>query len=260
MPEKSIIFFDIDGTLLDHNKELPVSAEQAVWALKELGHEVAIATGRAPFMFADIRERLGIDTFVCYNGQYVVLHGELIYSRPLNKEALHDMTELALRHDHAVIYMGNEAMKANVPNDEFVAKSMNTFKLKIVPEHDPLYYHGREIYQSLLMCQAEEEPFYEAVCKDFDFVRWHPNSVDVVPAGGSKAIGIRQITDRLGIAPEHQYCFGDALNDVQMLTMITNSVAMGNGVPEAKAAAKYVTKPVDEDGILHGLRMVGLLM
>ncbi|MFM9276687.1 Cof-type HAD-IIB family hydrolase [Paenibacillus jiagnxiensis] len=260
MPEKSIIFFDIDGTLLDHNKELPASTEQAVQELKELGHEVAIATGRAPFMSKDIRDRLGIDTYVCYNGSYVVLKGELIYSHPLNKEALHNMTELALRHDHAVVYMGNEAMRASVPNDEFVAKSMNTFKLKYVPEHDPLYYHGREIYQSLLMCQEEEEAFYEEVFTAFDFVRWHPYSVDVVPSGGSKAIGIRKITEKLGIAPEHQYCFGDALNDVQMLTMITNSVAMGNGVPEAKAAAKYVTRPVDEDGILYGLKMVGLLV
>lgn len=259
MLEKSIIFFDIDGTLLDDNKDLPTSAEQAIRQLKELGHEVVIATGRAPFMCKDIRDQLGIDTFVCYNGSYVVVKGEVIYSHPLDKDALHNMTELALRHNHAVVYMSGDTMKASVPDHEFVAQTLNTFKLKYLPEHDPLYYRGRDIYQSLLMCQANEETFYETICPDFDFVRWHRYSVDVIPAGGSKAIGIRKIIEKLPFSPEQQYCFGDGLNDLQMLTIIPNSVAMGNGVPEAKAAAKYVTRPVDEDGILHGLQMVGLL-
>lgn len=75
MSDKKIIFFDIDGTLLDDDKKMPLTAEKAVFALKELGHEVAIATGRAPFMFKDIREQLEIDSYVSFNGQYVVLRG-----------------------------------------------------------------------------------------------------------------------------------------------------------------------------------------
>ena len=45
--EKQLIFFDIDGTLLDDDKKLPESTKYAVQRLKELGHEVAIATGRS---------------------------------------------------------------------------------------------------------------------------------------------------------------------------------------------------------------------
>ena len=72
MTEKHIIFFDIDGTLLDEDKIMPNSTKEAIFALKEQGHEVAIATGRAPFMFVDIREELNIDTYISYNGQYNV--------------------------------------------------------------------------------------------------------------------------------------------------------------------------------------------
>ncbi len=74
--EQKVIFFDIDGTLLNHEKELPASTKESVFKLKEMGHIVAIATGRAPFMFADLRKELGIDTYVSFNGQYVVLNGE----------------------------------------------------------------------------------------------------------------------------------------------------------------------------------------
>lgn len=33
-----MIMFDIDGTLLDHEKKLPVSAKEAIKSLKEVGH------------------------------------------------------------------------------------------------------------------------------------------------------------------------------------------------------------------------------
>ncbi|ALC83896.1 hypothetical protein AM592_22105 [Bacillus gobiensis] len=49
-----MIFFDIDGTLLNHDKKILLSTKEAIQALKEKGHEVAIATGRAPFMFEDL--------------------------------------------------------------------------------------------------------------------------------------------------------------------------------------------------------------
>ena len=57
--EKQLIFFDIDGTLLDDDKKLPESTKYAVQRLKELGHEVAIATGRSPHMFRGVTRGVG---------------------------------------------------------------------------------------------------------------------------------------------------------------------------------------------------------
>lgn len=259
MSGQKIIFFDIDGTLLDDDKKIPTSTKEALFELKKKGHDVAIATGRAPFMFRELREELEIDSFVSYNGQYVVFRGEVIYTNPLNKPALQTLTNLALEHEHPVVYMDHEDMKASVPHNEFVTTSIGTLKINHTATYDPNYYKDRDIYQALLFCQEDEEKLYESLFTTFDLIRWHPFSCDIVPSGGSKAKGIKRITEQLGIALENQYAFGDALNDLEMLKMVPNSVAMGNGLPEAKAAAKYVTKPVNEDGIWHGLKMVGLL-
>ena len=74
-----IVFLDIDGTILDSNKRIPDSTKEAVRLLKDNGVYVAIATGRAPFMFKEIREELEIDTYIALNGQMVVVDGKPIY-------------------------------------------------------------------------------------------------------------------------------------------------------------------------------------
>ncbi|WP_138416225.1 Cof-type HAD-IIB family hydrolase [Aquibacillus sediminis] len=259
MTNKHIIFFDIDGTLLDEEKKLPKSTKDAIFALKEKGHVVAIATGRAPFMYEDLRKELEIDTYISYNGQYVVLNGEVIYTNPLHSDALASLTEEAVSRDHPVVFMDHQDMRANVREHKYIKESIQTLKIGQFPTHDPEYNKGRAMYQSLLFCTEGEEVFYEQTYKQFDFIRWHPLSVDVIPTGGSKANGIKKIIDKLGIPSQNQAAFGDSLNDLEMLSQIEKGVAMGNGHEKAKQAAKYVTKSVEEDGILHGLQMLELL-
>lgn len=259
MTEQSIIFFDIDGTLLTDEKELPKSTKEAIFKLKEKGHVVAIATGRAPFMYENLRVELEIDTYVSYNGQYVVLNGEVLYTNPLKIPALEKLTEDALNHNHPVIFMDHEDMKANVPEHPYINESIGTLKIDQFPTHDPLYYQKRELYQSMVFCAEGEEDYYQEKFQDFDFVRWHPVSVDVIPKGGSKANGIEKIIEKLGFPKERQFAFGDGPNDVEMLSRIYNSVAMGNAGESLKSVAKYVTKSVDNNGIQYGLEMVGLL-
>ncbi|GGA85365.1 Cof-type HAD-IIB family hydrolase [Ornithinibacillus halotolerans] len=256
--QKSMIFFDIDGTLLDHEKNLPNSTKEAIQELKRMGHIVAIATGRGPFMYKDLREELGINTYVSYNGQYVVVEGEEVYTNPLDKSSLKKLTEQALLNKHPVVFMDPNVMKANVPEHPFITESIQTLKVNL-PAYAPLHYEENEIFQTLLFCEEKDEKQYKEAYPEFDFIRWHPYSTDVLPKGGSKANGIEKAIQKLNITMERVYAFGDGLNDVEMLSTIVNSVAMGNGVDEAKTVAKYVTKSVDEDGIYHGLKMVGLL-
>lgn len=258
--EQSIVFFDIDGTLVDEQKNIPASAKEAVLELKRRGHIVAIATGRPQFMFKEIREELGIDTYVSYSGQYVVLNGEVIYTNPINKRSLEQMTDIALKHNHPVILIDDKEMRATVPNDEFVAQGFGMLLNYVsLSTPDPHFYKEGLVYQASLFCNVVDEALYEAIFPSLHFIRWSPLSADVLPAGGSKLEGIRKITEKLGIPPERQYAFGDALNDLEMLSGIPNSVAMGNGLPEVKEAAKWTTKSNEDDGIAHGLKMVGLL-
>ncbi|WP_411334946.1 Cof-type HAD-IIB family hydrolase [Metabacillus indicus] len=253
----NVIFFDIDGTLLNHDKEIPDSTRKAVEDVKKAGHHVAIATGRAPFMFEDLRRELGIDSFVSFNGQYVVFEGEVIYKNPLHTERLEELYEYAKTSNHPLVFMSNETMMSTETDHPYIHESMGSLKF-MHPEHDPEFYRNREIYQTLLFCKEGEEEAYKKY-EDFHIIRWHELATDILPFGGSKAEGIKKLIERLNISKENVYAFGDGLNDLEMIKFAGTGVAMGNAVSELKEIADEITTSVDEDGILNGLKKTGLL-
>jgi Cof subfamily protein (haloacid dehalogenase superfamily) len=255
---KKIVFFDIDGTLLDHEKSLPSTTKQAIQQLKDNGVFVAIATGRAPFMFESLREELDIDSYVSFNGQYVVFENEVIYKNPLLKEELKRLHKDAERYNETpIVFMNEKTMKASQKSDR-ITEAIATLKFA-PPEENKDFYQDHDIYQSLLFCTTEEEHRFIGKYDHFHFIRWHPYSIDVLPKGGSKAEGIKKFMERAGFKMEDVYAFGDGLNDIEMLQAVGQGVAMGNALPEVKEHADYVTKDVAEDGILHGLKEIGLL-
>lgn len=260
MAERNIIFFDIDGTLYNGEKKLPDSSKEAVQQLKKDGHIVAIATGRAPFMYDDLREELDINTYISLNGQYVVLEGEVVYKNPLDNHRLEGITELAISNDHPLVYLDDGDMYSNIPDHQYVTAGLDALKISRPPKLTSEYNKRGEIYQTLLFCPEGEEGTYEEQFGDvFKFYRWHQFSMDITPKFGSKAEGIQMVADKLGFPADRQYAFGDGVNDIEMLSSIHNSYAMGNAKEEVKKAAKYVTKDVEDDGIYYGLRMAGLL-
>lgn len=257
---KKMIMFDIDGTLLDHNKKLPASAKEAVRSLKEAGHEVAFATGRAPYFIEDLRKELEIDSFICFNGQYVEIENEVIYKNPIDRELLAHLSGFSTTQNHPLVYMGAEFMKSTFDYHSDIEESLTSLNIDTTQiEMDASYYNDTEIYQTLLYCKEHEETLYRDNLRKLNFIRWHEYSMDVLPLGGSKAKGIEKFIEKKGFSKDQVYAFGDNLNDIEMLQYAGHSVAMGNAPEEVKKAARYVTKDVGEDGVAYGLQMVGLL-
>ncbi|GAA3319953.1 hypothetical protein GCM10020331_028980 [Ectobacillus funiculus] len=103
-------------------------------------------------MFEELRKELEIDTYVSYNGQYVVANNKVLYKKnPLSTETLAALTRAAATNDHPLVYMDHEDMKATVENHPYMEESMSTLKkIDRYPTHNPKYLEEREIYQSLL--------------------------------------------------------------------------------------------------------------
>ena len=254
----SIIFFDVDGTLYNKEKKIPESAKEAIKTARKNGYEIAIATGRAPFMIESILEELEIDTYVTFNGQYVVFQGEVIYTDSVPKEYLAQIIEYGQKRNHPVVFLDAKEMIASIDEHSFIEESLNTLKYPY-PISNPLFYEDNEVYQTLIFMEEADEQVYRDTFSEVKFVRWHPFSCDILPRDGSKARGIKKLLAKLNIPIENSYGFGDGLNDIEMLQEVGTSVAMGNGVNEAKEVADFVTDHVDSDGIAKALKMLKII-
>src|SRR5699024_3327320 len=142
----------------------------------------------------------------------VVLEGEVIYRNPLHSEYLAALTVEAIGKDHTVVYLSDVDMMSNVPEHEYINECIASLNLCSMPTHAPEYLHGRDLYQTLLFVPEGEEEQYIDKYDNFDFIRWHPVSMDVIPKGASKAEGIAKVIDELGFPAERQYAFGDGPN------------------------------------------------
>ncbi|MFD0049734.1 Cof-type HAD-IIB family hydrolase [Actinomycetes bacterium NPDC127524] len=256
--EKKIVFFDLDGTILDENKQIPESTKKAVQMLQENGISTVIATGRVPIMFEWILKELNIDSFVSINGQYVVYEGSEIYTNPMDGEMLADLTNAASGKGHAIAYCGSHAVNASEEKHEWLAEGLKTMKLDY-PVVDREFYRHTPVYQAHLYCGTEDDKLYSELYPGYKFVRWGENAFDVLPEGASKAIGIEKMLKAAGIKNENSFAFGDGYNDIEMLEAIGTGIAMGNGVAEAKEAADMVTDSCSEDGIYNALLKLGLI-
>lgn len=253
-----IVFFDLDGTLFNEEKQIPADAAEAVRTLKERGVEPVIATGRAPYFFLPVLESLGIDSYVSLNGAYVVYQGKPLLKRPIPRTNLEKLVALAGSNRHSLVFEGGEAYFTDTEAHPFVEEAISSLRVAM-PGFDPVCWHNEDIYQVFLHCESHEEHLYEQLLTELKMVRWHAKAMDVLPADGSKALGIDMLLRHLNLRSDQAVAFGDGLNDKEMLKHVGLGIAMGNSHPELLPFADYVTAHVDEGGVVQGLRHAGLL-
>ncbi|MDM5246736.1 Cof-type HAD-IIB family hydrolase [Lysinibacillus sp. G4S2] len=255
---KKILFFDVDGTLYNSEKILPASAKEALFEARRKGYELAIATGRAPFMIQSLLEELDINTYVTFNGQYVVYRGEVVYTNGIEKDELAKIVAFGEARNEPVVFLDDKQMIASVENNDMVAESLNTLKYQY-PNLDSTYYMQNDVYQTLIFMEEKDEHLYREAFPNVQFVRWHHYSCDILPKGGSKAVGIGKVLEKMGLTLNDAIAFGDGINDIEMLQAVGTGVAMGNGHERVKAVATYVADHVDEDGLAKIMRELKII-
>ena len=74
-----------------------------------------------------------------------------------------------------------------------------------------------------------------------------------------KSKGINAILAKLNISPDEAMAFGDDTNDIPMFKLVKHSVCLGNGNPEAKKHASFVTDTIENDGMYKALKKYNLI-
>lgn len=248
-----IIFFDIDGTLLELGaKEMHPQLRDVLNQLHNKGIKLFLATGRPPFVIPTF-ENVCFDGALAFNGSYCYTKNELIYKNPLNQKDITTFIDNAKKMGHAVNLAGIDKMGCNF-DDATLQEYFDIANQKINVLEDFEDFKNKDIYQMMVASTPIEEKALLKNTSTLQIVRWWNKAVDIIPENGGKDKGIKAILDYFNIKLEESMAFGDGGNDITMLKCVGNGIAMGNATDDVKKAADYITDTVQNDGIISALK------
>ena len=281
---KKIIFFDVDGTLVDvrpAREYIPESTINAIQETRKQGNLCFLCTGRSKAeIFSHITE-VGFDGMIGAGGGFVEIGDEMLYHKMVSQSAINHVVDFFEEHGFDYYIESNGGLYASqnlVPrlerimygdleNDPLARKKKEEEPSHFIPSLKVGYdLHRGDVNK---ICFLEKEGFaFETIRKEFEkeFNVIHctvpifgDNSGELSVPGVNKASAIKALITHLGIPRENTYAFGDGLNDIDMLEYCQHGIAVGNAAKGLKYVADEITEDIAEDGIYHSMKKHGLI-
>jgi len=245
-----IVFFDIDGTLIDPaTGQVSAKTFETLNRLREKGILLCIATGRCPVVIPQFG-CFQFDAYCTFNGSLCYTKTEVIHSNPLLPEDVSKVLENAAAIGRPVSVATRDRMAANGVDDDLSDYYLLAdLTLTVADDFDSVCREN--VYQIMLGCREED---HEAIIRGAAGVKiavsWD-RAVDVISASSGKGAAIAKILAHYNLVPSQALAFGDSYNDIDMLQAVGTGVAMGNAADRLKEVADDICGHVSEDGIYH---------
>lgn len=255
------IFLDLDGTLLNNEKNITEGNTKAIYKALEKGHKVIIATGR-PLLSAIIQaNKLGLNTEGCFliafNGGmlYDTYNKKVIYKKAISSDLVKQLFKEANKHDMHIQTYDDTYVLVEPRNDNAIVRK---YCMYIGMEHK---LFDVDQCEDAVKCLAIEPERLDVLDEYMDWVNstysdelnaFHSNRtyVEIVAKGLDKGEALKQMASLLNIPIENTIACGDEENDLAMIKAAGVGVAMKNGIPSVKAVADYITEnDNNNDGI-----------
>lgn len=274
----SIVFIDVDGTLVTYENILPESAVIAIRQARKNGHRVYITTGRSRAEVYQNIWDIGLDGMIGGNGSYVEDHGQVILHQLITRDQcrrivdwLHERgLEFYLESNNGLFASENFETAGLTAIREYSKRKGRASSTLTIREAFPDMIFGGELYRDDL----NKVSYLLNTYQDFLDTRDHFPDLENNTWGGAGEtalfgdLGVKNITkahalqvllDHLGASVQDTIALGDAKIDIPMLQLCRWGVAMGNAGEETKAAADYITDDVENDGLWKAFEHFGLI-
>lgn len=262
--EQHILFFDIDGTIIDNmngHQYITKRLKKAFKQLQQNGHLCFIATGRPLAYLNDDILSVGFDGFVLCNGAVIMKDNKVIKEHVFDKEVIKDLVKTLDSNGNAYflnylkeVYFskngltknelfGNEVIKNGIIYRDYDLNQIKVTKVEINQLED-------KTRQYLLNMK---EKGYEIVFYP------HEDYAEITLPHVTKGESILEVLQLLNISKERSIAFGDGNNDIAMLQYVGHGVAMGNATKDLKEVADTITDTCENEGIIKELQRLGLI-
>ena len=175
----------------------------------------------------------------------------VVFGLPFPEDTTRALISIFKEQKLPLVLVEESGLTLNFANDTVIRaqKAISSPLPEIAP------YDGKPIYQATTFAnRCEDDRIRTMMPPNCHAARWNDQGVDLILNGGGKVAGIRYVLEQEGISPEECIAFGDAENDIDMLSFVGIGVAMGNAQDPVKEIADYVTSDADDDGIEKALR------
>jgi Cof subfamily protein (haloacid dehalogenase superfamily) len=249
-----LVVTDVDGTLLDDNKNLSPDFWDTIAALTRKNIIFSVASGRQYYTLARQFARIAAGTlFLAENGTYVSYKNRELFTNALDLAAARNFIKIGRTITGAYpILCGKNSAYVENDNEQFILESSRFYEKyqrvnDLTKVEDTILkvtlfdFHDAEKHAYLRFKQYEHQYKIAPAGK-----RW----VDITAPTASKGSALRRVQGLLGISPDETLVFGDYLNDLEMMREAKYSHAMKNAHPEIIKAANYIT---EHDNNHHGV-------
>lgn len=274
-----VIASDMDGTLLDNDHQITPQTVEAIRRACSRGIRFIITTGRN---FSQAMEQLHGCDITC---DYILSSGaeirnsrqEIVSRTAMDMDVCREVFQILQKWPVSVIFCTDSVdYRIGSPEmaEESILQQLKVFHMNMEPEEllkTELYQRIKEntrFIRDISELESTGKPVYKIFLfsGDVDMLKEIQKELsenpEIAPASSfetnleitdvkaQKGPALKAYIESLGYTMDEVMVFGDSMNDYSMLSMdFGATVAVANAMPEIKAAAKYITKSNQGQGV-----------
>lgn len=246
-----IISLDLDGTLLNSNKEVPKTTIEYLKKLKDRGEIIVLNSGRsldsvlnatklatfANFIIGDT----GAIIYDVKDKRTIEVKGiDLYVGEKIFKLVKNQCTEFSIFTSGKTYYKYYNSQKAKEDNCIEILDYNYIVNNNVNITHMSFALKSQECVDKLaekLQSKFKQLNIFSMI-DSFGTEKW----IEIINKEAGKFNSVLCLANMLGINQNNIISFGDAINDLEMIKNSGIGVAMKNTVPKLKENAKYITE------------------
>lgn len=250
-----LVALDVDGTIVDHDGQMPDSVRDAVRRVVKTGVPVVLATGRSWHGTREVADYLELPS-----GPSVLSNGAVIVNYPPQEivktvtfdpaEVIAKVAEFSPSTLIAVEEIGRGyRVTGHFPDGDLTGEMIieSPEQLSARPVTRVILRDPERSDEEIL--ELAEHLGLHGITYYVGWSAW----IDIAPVGVSKATALAEVAADLGVPAERVLALGDGRNDVEMLSWAGRGVAIGDAPEEVQRAANQVTGRFVDGGTVSEL-------
>lgn len=265
-----MLVLDVDGTLLNDNKEISKRTLATLRKVQQMGVRIMLASGRPTYGLLALGKELELDTYngyvMSYNGGRVIraADGATIFERRINPELIPYLEKKANKNGFGIMTYNEDCIVTNMPDNPHIKAEAKLNGMRIVYEEH--FSIAIDFIPCKCMLVSDDEEALVGLENHWkrrldgvlDVFRSEPFFLEVVGCRVNKANTLAAVMEMEGIKTDEIVVFGDGVADVTMLQLASLGIAMGNAPSSVKRCADYITLSNNEDGVAVAVEKVFL--